>query len=322
MRVGIIEIYAIKKVNMSNMIDAHLRNAFIIKNHLSKFCDCDLIITDSDFIASFKKKYDVLMLAYSSRYAPFEAIKKLVQLNPDALKYMIHNEYTLGTAAVGGFNDYSVIANYDFGKVHPKGCKNVIGNHTLNLNLLFARKPNPLTEKKYDCLYYGTFRPGRAKYSKEYFRDEIYLSTTGKNFKKYEHIGCSPKWIGKLTWEYGKETLNNFRYCIYIEDEFTHLNYNHLANRWYECGFCNVVVFFDKNCRNTILNSEIAPYIDQIEFYFVSNLEELKEKIKICNEDFPHHLEVQKSWRQNQIDLRRDMMDKFTDIVLNKKITS
>ncbi len=188
----------------------------------------------------------------------------------------------------------------------------------LNLNLLIAKNPNNIIKKKYDCIYYSRWREGRKKYLKKYLKDNIYFSSDTKNFKKHKHIGCNPKYLKKLSWIDKKETLNLFKYSLYIEDEFTHKVFNNLANRWYEAGFCNNVVFFDVNCLNTIRKSEIAEYEEQIKFYIVSSYEELQEKIKECNKDFIKHLEVQKSWRKNELHLREKMLDDLKNIIYNE----
>ena len=318
MRIAIIECYPIKTANIKNMIDAHLRNSILLANELRADC----LIVEQDFIEALNKQYDVFILGYASRYAPFNTIKKLLERNPNAVKYMLSNEYTLGSASVGGYKPFSLISNWDWKSAYPKGAKNILGNHQLNLNYLFAREPNPLTAKKYDCVYYGTFRPDRKKYFQEYLQGNIKVSTTSKNYKKFDHIGCKPQFIGKLTWEKGKETLNNFRYQLYIEDVFTHKYFNNMANRWYEAGYCNNVVFFDNNCWNTINKSEIAPYAEQIKEYVVKNKKELDEKIKLCNQDFEKHLAIQKSWRMSELQQRREMLEEFKDIIFNKRLGS
>lgn len=289
------------------MIDAHLRNSVII----SKEINADLLCVESDFMRALKKNYDILILGYASGYAPFQLIKKLVDNNPNAKKIVLSNEYNI-VPSIGGFNPYDLIANYDTIKSKGKTIKNF---YTLNLNLLFAREPNKLITKKYDCIYYGTFRINRSKYFKEYIQKDVYLSTSDKNFKKYKHIGANPKWIKKLSWDKTNETLNNFKYSLYIEDDYTHNVFNNLANRWYEAGFCNNVMFFDKNCLNTIRKSEIGIYENEIKNYIVSNHKELEEKINECNLDFEKHLEIQKNWRKNELNLRQEMIDELKEII-------
>lgn len=309
MKIAVIEIYPAKKMDFKKMIDAHLRNSVIIANEIN----ADLLCVESDFLKALKKKYDVLILGYASGYAPFTLIRKLVDNNPQARKIVLSNEYNI-VPSIGGFNPYDLIANYD--KIKSKG--NTIKKFFhLNLNLLFARIPNPLTQKKYDCIYYGTFRVNRSKYFKEYLQGDIYLSTSDKNFKKYKHIGANPKWIKKLTWDQKKETLNNFRYSLYMEDEYTHKVFNNLANRWYEAGFCNNVVFFDENCINTIRKSEIGYFEEQIKFYMVSDYKSLQEKIKECNKDFEKHLAIQKMWRMSEMQLRTEMIENLKNIIFN-----
>lgn len=307
MKIALIEVYPNKKMDISKMIDAHLRNSVII----SKYLNADLLCVESDFVKALKNNYDVLILGYASGYAPFTLIKKIVQKNINAKKFVLSNEYNI-VPFVGGFNPYYLIANY-------KSLKNkgnfVNGFYSLNLNLLLSRAANEITTKKYDCIYYGTFRPNRSKYFKEYLQKTIYLSTSDKNFKKYKHAGCIPKLIKKLTWKERQETLNNFRYSLYIEDEYTHKVFNNLANRWYESGFCNNVVFFDVNCWNTIRKSEIAHFEDQIKDYIVTDYESLQAKIEYCNQDFGKHLAIQKTWRLSEPLLREQMLSELKRII-------
>lgn len=307
MNVAVIEVYPNKKMDIKKMIDAHLRNSVIISNEIN----ADLLCVESDFMKALKKNYDILILGYASGYAPFQLIKKLVNNNPNAKKIVLSNEYNI-VPSIGGFNPYDLIANYD--KIKSKG-KTIKNFYTLNLNLLFARLPNEITEKKYNCIYYGTFRINRVKYFKEYLQNEIYLSTSDKNFKKYKHIGANPKYIKKLSWDKKNETLNNFKYSLYIEDDYTHNVFNNLANRWYEAGFCNNVMFFDSNCLNTIKKSEIGIFENEIKNYIVSNYNELQKKIKECNLDFQKHLNIQKNWRKNELILRQKMIDELKKII-------
>jgi hypothetical protein len=310
MNIAIIEVYPNKTMDIKKMIDAHLRNSFI----LSKILNCDLLCTENDFLKALNKKYDVLILGYASGYAPFTLIKKIIDNNVNAKKFVLSNEYNI-VPSVGGFKPYHLIANYE--KIKSKG-NTIINFSFLNLNLLLAKEPNQLSEKKYDCIYYGTFRVNRSKYFSEYLQKNIYLSTSIKNLKKFKHIKCNPLLIGKLSWEEKKETLNLFRYSLYIEDNHTHNVFNNLANRWYEAGFCNNVVFFDVNCWNTIRKSEIAYFEEQIKNYIVSSHEELQAKIEYCNQDFERHLSIQKGWRLNQMVLRQDMINELKRIIENR----
>jgi hypothetical protein len=208
---------------------------------------------------------------------------------------------------------FDTIQNFDLNakKFGDKNNK----KHFININLLVSKKPNQLTQKKYDCIYYGRWREGRADYFKKYMQEGMYLSTSTKNMKQFKHAGCQPKYLNKISWTDKKETLNLFKYSLYIEDKYTHKVFNNLANRWYEAGFCNNVVFFDANCINTILKSEIGYYKEQIENYIVKDYKDLQSKIAECNKDFEKHLAIQKGWRLQEQQLREDMLKDLKTIV-------
>lgn len=307
-KIAILEIYPNKNFDRTKVIDAHLRNSL----ELEKYLDADLLLTEQDYLKALHKSYDVMILPYAAFYAPFQLIGKLCEKNPNAKKVIITNEYNLCPTVSTFTPPYTVIANYEKCKIAKKS---VTAFHCVNLNLLLAQKPNALTEKKYDCIYYGTYRPNRAQYFKKYLQRPMWVSTSAKNFKKYKHDGCDPFLIKKLSWEKGAETLNLFRYSLYIEDEFTHTCFNNLANRWYEAGFCNNVTFFDKSCLNTIAKSELKEHIHEVSNYVVNSKQELDDKIKECNKEFHKHLEIQKSWRSQEMKLRADLLEQIKAIV-------
>ena len=296
-------------MNARKCIDAHLRNSM----ELSKYLKCDLLLVESDFLSALDTTYDILILSYGSGYAPFNLIAELFKRNKKAKKFWLTNEYNLVPITSIMKYEHSIIGNFE---KQPYN-KNVLNFHSLNLNLLLSKPPNELNDKKYDCIYYGTFRVYRSKYFTEYLQNKIYLSTSSKNFKKFKHIGCNPKYINKLNWIEGKETLNLFKYQLYIEDDRTHENFNNLANRYYEAGFCNNVVFFDVNCRNTINKSELSYYKDQVENYIVKSYKDLQNKIKECNKDFDKHLAIQKGWRLKESFLRKTMLQDIEKIIKN-----
>ena len=106
---------------------------------------------------------------------------------------------------------------------------------------------------------------------------------------------------------------NLFRYSLYIEDEWIHNNFHNLANRWYEAGIYNNVTFFDKDCLNTIMQSEIADVFD--DFYLVKNREDLMSRIKECNKDFIKHLDIQQKWHRKDLEAREKCLNTIKKVV-------
>jgi len=294
---------------ISSMVSA--RNMVILSNYLN----ADLI-WDKRKIPN--KKYDCIICGFGSQFSEYNKSSQLIKDNPNSRIFWLIGEYeqsmfpAIHYGVIKENKKLEIIQNFvDVSKKQ----KYVSKIHELNFNLLISNQSNELTPKKYDCIYYGRWRENRKQYFQKYIKEQIYLSTSDKNFKKYKHIGCNPKWIKKLSWAKSKETLNLFRYSLYIEDEYTHTVFNNLGNRWYEAGFCNCVVFFDINCWNTILKSEIGYFKDQIEDYIVTDYEGLQEKIKYCNKDFEKHLVIQKSWRLKEPFLKEEMLKEFKNII-------
>jgi hypothetical protein len=278
---------------VNNPIAVSYRNAEI----LAKELNADILMNKTDRLKD--KDYDVIILPYFNRYTDYVTLKSLVRKNQT--RWLLRSEYEKVIVSMKEFKPFYEIGNFE-------RC-----NNFLNTNLLIAKEPNQLTPKKYNCIYYSRHRADRMKYCKEYLQGEIYLSTHQKNHKHFYHAGCKPKLIKHIDWTPKKETLNQFRYSLYIEDVYTHSVFNNLANRWYEAGFCNIVMFFDINCKNTIKKSEIAEYFD--EYYYVSTNSELMDKINECNKDWIKHLNIQKSWRVNELKLRQEMINELKKII-------
>ena len=285
-----------------NTITAHSRNAII----LSKELGIKLISTKEEIEALNVNNYKKFIVSGSGFYPETAAIEKEIRKNENATLIWLNNEYSTSPNS-----EYARLMK-DIESFSISNIKTKYNGLITNLNTLIYNTPNPVINKKYDCIYYGTYRPGRRLYFQKYLQDNfIYLSSSAKNIKKYKFLaGTDAIWCDKLNWEKGKESLNLFKYSLYIEDEHTHKNYNYLANRFYECLMCNVVQFFDINCKNTIEQSGIE--FDN--YFYVSNLEELKEKIK--NDNFEKSLEFQKKWNEQAKKERENVIKVIKEILV------
>ncbi len=248
----------------------------------------------------FTKKggLDFILMSYASFYLPFHRSKALLAGNSDCRLLWLVNEYNLPLGGIVGPRKSSVEVISNFVEKRDRGFK---AWHTINLNLLLMREPNRVYEKTRDLIYYGTFRPGRSRYFIRYLRHGTLLSTSSKNFVKYRDLGCSPELCDSVSWAPGAETLNRFRYSLYIEDERTHHCYNFLANRFYEALVCNTVLLFDRSCRRTVELSGI-PFDDD---FYVSNHAELMDKVK--DKKWEKRREFQKQWAPEAM-LQREVM--------------
>lgn len=296
----------LKKEFFNKRIDAYLRNALVIQ----KLLNADFLFNETEYLKHSKKKYDKIIFFYSNYYAPVNEMKMIVSNNPDADYFFILNEYQF-PSGYRFIEDKKLTYIQNFEKEQKK-----FKTEVLNLNLLLARESNEFRpeQKKYDLIYYGTFRPDRSAYFKEYLQEHVHLSTSAKNFKKFVHLGCSCNFISSLSWQYKRETLNLFKYSLYIEDHFTHSVYNHLANRFYEALFCNAVQFFDRSAENTVRRSGIQ--FD--DFYFVESRKELISKIDEINKKgtFKDHHAFQQQWNTEALQQRKQMLNDLKQIIL------
>jgi len=284
-----------------NSITIAYRNLIELKRELN----ADLFVSVRDI--NFKKQYDVIVCGFGSTSTEADQSTKFIDQNKSARLVWLVGEYEQSTFAPLFYckRQFDVIKNFE----HNLKNKKARNQYFVNINTLIARLPNRKTPKKYDCLYWGRWRQGREKYFKEYLHENIYLSTSAKNMKKFIFAKCDPIFMGSMKWDARREALNNFRYSIYLEDEFTHDHYNCLANRYYEALFCNVVQFFDAGCSNTIKKSGID--VDQ--FFIVQSKKELDNKIN--SSDYQELIGMQKHLQNQAVVDRKKVVDQIKNIL-------
>lgn len=311
LKIAIVDVKKGTKEN-SCFTAVNMRNGLILAEELK----ADFLYTEKQLRE--KKGYDIIIAGFTSNRSDIEGLKFFYNNNPAAKCFVLCSEYEQNRAMGNHYSHrpFSIIRNFEGKSDLIESDKElVLADFFLNINLLIARQQNSYSPKKYDCVYYGRWRAARAKYLSNY-SPSFFLSTSNKNKVLFHNAGCKPiSYIEPLKWDYRREQLNLFRYSLYVEDEYTHTHYNCLANRWYEAGFCNNVVFFDNNCVNTIRKSEIGEYYEEIKEYVVSDCEELKTKIDNCNKNFNKHLEIQKKWRKNELNLRKNMIEELKNIL-------
>lgn len=264
MKIAIIEVVAVSP----NPIDAHVRNAIEIYNYLRKKGHTVSFMANNT--PTINEKFDVVLFSYASFYFEFKKYEYFVDINKDTPYAWITNEYDLGMNSFMRKKVKHVIANFRNKSIEK------FNNLFVNINTLLFQGVNTPQEKKYELCYYGTHRVDRTKYFKKYFKEDLILSTSPKNHKFFKDMGCTCKFTGKFHWQKGQETLNQFKASLYIEDEYTHDVFNHLANRFYEAITTNTAIFFDSSCMNTISKSNCS--VDK--FFIVDSYEELISKIR------------------------------------------
>ena len=297
MRILIIETASISEATTI----AHVRNSIEIKNYLKqRGHECYLIDVKSR-IKDTKKQFDVIMFAAATFYFDFTRIEELINNQKNCRVGWITNEFEL--FANNFIKDHMTFIINNFDKAGIKKAHKYDDLLTTNLNTLMAQPRNPKVKKKYDLCYWGTYRKYRVDYFKKYFDENMLLSTSIKNIKKFQDIGVNCFVTDKLSWKKGEESLNLVKASLYIEDTKTHKWFNYMANRFFECLFCNTALFFDQSCINTIVKD--VYWID--EYFIVGGPLELKQKINNLDEDLLEDFLItntERALEQKQITLK------------------
>ena len=210
---------------------------------------------------------------------PWREYQQILDANPEAQLYWLVNDHDLEDnqllrwAIIERGRTFKVICNnsregyrhWILGKTIADRTLNdfITEWHVCNLNCLIFRenwKPSYswIATEKQPCIYYGTFRKHRAKDFTRWLHNPIVLSCSKKHYTKFSSVGCTSRMIAPLTWEKGAESLQQFKYSLYIEDDHTHTHFAFMANRFYEALMLGVVSVFSENTLTTIQKSGYA----------------------------------------------------------------
>lgn len=250
---------------------------------------------------------------YSGNGIPADDITTMIEKYPHAKKIWLYNEKDLSLDSCVKrlfVDDFEIITNIeDRNNATERAAKKI---NLLNMNLTAFREevvPIPFEDRKYDLIYWGTWRPGRADYMKEYLKD-CYVSTAPSNVPSFKMFCENITFIDKLMWGRTQGTLGNFRFTLYIEDKQTHELFNHMSDRFYEAMSFDVIQFIDINVKNNVIKSgyDIDPW------FFVSNRAELEEKMKYAKEHPNEVMEKQAKLKQTVLNELKDLRHKFMKI--------
>lgn len=284
----------------------HWINSYQLANALG----AELIWSFPNVNDNIKSNYDAIIFVHASQYTYVDYA--WLEQSPNAELYYVLNEYNLGEPrtlwlGIKEGREYTLLSNHN----PNKGNSKIVTKYTkewklLNLNALsymtLNKLVNPIHERdRHNVIYYGSFRKDRIKYFKKYFNDNtIIVSTHQKNEEKFNGLGVYPKFVSRINWN--RLGLFPYKYSLYIEDEVTHINYNHLANRFYEALNYNCIPLFDRSCKNTLEKSGYIGYASHI-----------LTDVKIKKNQLPETIPVE--WFDKAKEEKIECIDKIKKIV-------
>lgn len=290
----------------------HWLNAKKIKDFLIQSGhEADLIWSYPTVNDNIKSGYDRIIFNHASHYSYVDYA--WLQASPEAELFFITNELLLGEPralwmAVKDGKRYKVISN------HPSNVSKVVKKYTtawnsVNLNALIVDdEPSLEIKQNNQCIYYGSYRPGRVSSFQKFLQEGVVISTHQKNREKFRKIGVNGPFIDRLNWI--KQDLAKYSYSIYIEDDVTHSNYNYLANRFYEALNHNVIPLFDASCGETLIKSNYQFPSELI----VSSSEEMAEKIHLGFKTLPKK-ELLNQWRLKALQEKQEALNSIIELV-------
>lgn len=288
-----------KGTSKQDVQNLHWQNAKAIADHLG----AKLIWSYDGVNDEIESDFDAIVFVHASHYSYTDLA--WIDKSPNAKLFYVTNEYNLGeprtlwSAAKCG-RRYTVIANHE-GKISKVVKKYVDDWKIINLNALAYKGKQKTPCEKSGCIYWGNFRKDRSKHFLNYLNG-IVVSTSKANVQKFKELGISTNFVGRVDWN-GRGVMD-YATSLYIEDEVTHDNYNHLANRFYESLDSDTTPLFDVSCWRTV---QLSGYEIPDDF-FVCSVSELKKK----TENRP---EIPESWREVAAAEKRAALDGIKRIV-------
>ena len=289
---------------------AYIQNSLALQSIFQRYgMECDNVYAN-DYHHPVEKKYDVILFTAGAYWNPFViksdkdscfSMEKVYENNPTAIFGWITNEYNL---TIDGFykpffknRRTIVLKNYFHSSTTTK--KFFDEEYCVNINV-FRHKELPKKQKKYEIIYYGSYRPNREEYFVKYFKRPLIVSMISKNRKRLRVLGCNPLFMNKLNWK--ASDLSKFKFSLYLEDNSTHDNYNHLGDRFYESVMSNTVNLFDKSCIKTLNKSKY----DNFEPFIIDNIEDVKTKsyeklVSIQNEQWKPIIQQEKKEEEEKL---------------------
>ena len=207
--------------------------------------------------------FDNIIIPYCSSFI-YRNYNSFIRNNKKARRFWLCNEYSLSFDNKNCFGEsyrelgYEVISNMPQSSYKINSEKKYQTKwHTLPLNVTATRKYIP-QKKINDLIYWGRFREDRELYFSKYFVDQRWkISTSEKreNILRFLTYNKNLHFIKKIDFTSYNNAIAQSKATIYIEDKWTHDNYNMMSDRFYEAISLRCIPFFDEDTKNTIKNS-------------------------------------------------------------------
>ena len=280
---------------------------------IAKIFNADLVHDSESWKNFIKNDYDVIFVGYSTRYQEYKADVQFIEKNPNALIVHISTEYENAAPASLYYANrpFLHIANYvDIPKQQMTGAWKLRDEFKhVNVNALLYYDSNSKQQKNRSCIYWGRYRPDRAKYLKIFADAGVDISTSPKNIKKWIDAGVTAKtWLNKVLWIPSRESICEYMYSVYAEDVYTHTNYNCPANRWYESLCCDVQPLIHISCKGTF---EKSGYVIHDDMWFDTSecLRVKRQGTKLRNHLSKWRIETKRCCAEERTSVARQIKD-------------